>query len=81
MSKVVDLKTKQAIKGAVDDKVVSLLESALEKAKAGDINGIVMLFHHSDESTSVSNGGSVSFSVVGRLHEMSAYLIQVLNDQ
>lgn len=53
-----------------DDNVVSLLESLLEAARSGDIQGLAISVYHRDDTHSHARVGIRTLATIGNLEQM-----------
>ena len=59
--------------------VIKALECALERAQAGDIQGIVLAQHHADGTASYQIGGFTSYVLIGAAFSALAELERHVN--
>lgn len=64
--------------GIVDEDVVRQLEDLLERAKAGELNGIAVAMHFGDGTSNRCFSGVASWSLVGRCFELQGVMQKVL---
>lgn len=60
--------------GEVSPSTVALAERILEMARSGEIQGLVAVMLHSDSAVSYDCTGAVTFSIVGKLTQVTNYL-------
>lgn len=81
MATVLDMKGKlQPANVAPREDVIRNLETALERARSGNIQGIIMVTDELDGYTGTCRVGVASYSMVGRLHEMIRNTLAALDD-
>lgn len=56
--------------------VVKAMERLLEKAKAGELCGFIMVYLHSDWATGGVMAGHMNYSLIGRLEELKIAAIE-----
>jgi hypothetical protein len=61
-----------------DAECVEQLRWALERAEAGEINGIAFVCHYSDGSSCDAYGGTIGFNVIGRLAHLQRRLLDAM---
>ena len=78
MSKVVGLwgQLPPPIPGEVSQDVVKMLSDLLERAQGGQINGVAVAMHFSDETTNQCYSGTHSYSTIGRLHALQDLILE-----
>jgi hypothetical protein len=64
--------------GVPQDDVIEQLERALEMARSGEINGVLMAANHADECTSSSRRGYSDRRTIGELELAKADLVDAL---
>lgn len=74
--KIISLRTGAAVcaPGEVNAEVVAELEQLLERARSGDVQGVAIAFVHGDGASNCTYGGVITFSIVGKLVQMTNYL-------
>lgn len=60
--------------------IIEQLEKALERAKTGNIQGIIMVTDELDGYTGTCRMGVMSYSMIGRLNEMIRNTLAALDD-
>jgi len=76
-----DLKGKlQPAAAEPDRKVIEQLEVALERARKGYIQGVIMVTDEQDGSTGTMRMGVMSYAMVGRLNELIRNTLIELDD-
>lgn len=60
--------------GEVNAETVSEIEKLLERAKSGDVQSIAVAFQHGDGAVCCTYGGAITYSLIGKLLEMTNYL-------
>lgn len=60
------------------DVVIEALEAVLEMARAGEVQGIVMVMMHADDATSTRRGGVKSRAMIGCLEILKLGLAEEL---
>ena len=64
--------------GIVDEDVVRQLEDLLERARAGELNGIAVAMHYGDGTSNRCFVGVASWSLVGRCFELQGVMQKTL---
>ena len=64
-----------SIIGKVDENVVAQIKSILEKAEAGKIDGVGIVYHKNDQMTNRCYSGVLSYSLLGRLFELQQMVL------
>lgn len=79
-SKIVGLRGQEIADPRVPDRnVIAVAEDLLERARSGEINGIVAVMQYYDTATGMQRAGTVSWSMVGRLEQAKAGLVESLS--
>ena len=65
--------------GVINDGVVELLKDLLERAEAGELNGIAVAMHYNDGTSNRCFSGAISYNQFGRLFELQTLLLAELN--
>lgn len=79
MSKVVSLYGSTVIYDTTPNKdVVETLRDLLQRAESGNINGIAVAVHLSDETSMQYFNGTHSYSIIGRLHSLQDRILELL---
>lgn len=81
MATVLDMKGKlQNANVAPNAEVIKNLETALERARTGNIQGIIMVTDELDGYTGTCRQGVMSYTMIGRLNEMIRNTLAALDD-
>lgn len=66
--------------GVPQEDVIKLLERYLDQARTGQVEGVVVVAQHSDNTTTASRSGFLSRAVVGLLVSEQISVLKVIGD-